>query len=90
MLIPILIVALIVAIALKATDAIHARARRAERLRAPQLLDAAFDGRQAVVYPVSTRTLHSSEVIAGGLERGYKLVSNTGGRSARTLVFERA
>ena len=90
MLIAILLVALVVGVAIKAIDVVQARSRRAERARAAELLDAAFDGKPAVTYSVSARTLHSSEVIEGGVERGYKLVSNTGSRSARTLVFERA
>lgn len=89
MLIIILLIALVIMLAIKATDAVHARSRRAEQARAAELLDAAFNGKPAVTYPVSARTLHSSEVIEGGIERGYRLVSNTGGRSARTLVFER-
>lgn len=85
-----LLIALGIGLILKAVDLLHRRSRRSQQANAPAVLDAAFDGRQSVIFPVDTRTLHSSEVIAGGIERGYKLVSNTGGRTARVLVFERA
>lgn len=59
---------------------------------APALLDAAFDGRNNVVFKVNLESLLYETVIVGAKERGYSLYSETSDTptgSAKTLIFER-
>lgn len=62
--------------------------------RKDDVLNEAFDGRSAVTYQSTTRTLSPAVVIEGAVNRGYELISNTdmpNGASirGRDLVFMR-
>lgn len=69
------------------------RHRRRAVADAPAILDAAFDGRDDVVFKVNLESLPHEMVMAGARERGYRLLHETvDSRSgaAKTLYFERA
>ena len=75
------------AIILTSTSRAQAKAER----NAEELLDSAFDGRDAVTYTVNMRTLKYETVVAGAERRGYRLAhqaSNQYGPS--TLMFQKA
>lgn len=68
----------------------HARAKAEER--APAILDAAFDGRENVVYKVNMESVSFETAVLGAKERGYRLLSHTDDTPdgvAKTLIFER-
>jgi hypothetical protein len=72
----------------------HARkTRKRAEARAPEILDAAFDGRPDVLLKVNMETPSYETVVLGAKARGYALVHETDGTAngiAKTLMFERA
>lgn len=53
-------------------------------------LDAAFDGRPDVTYPINMRSVKYETVILGAKQRGYKLVHQADNQyGPHTLMFER-
>lgn len=66
------------------------RARKRAEAKAPQTLDAAFDGRDSVVFKVNLESPSWETVIAGARERGYELVQDRRDTDvSHTLMFER-
>lgn len=69
----------------------QARAR-AEK-KAPAILDAAFDGRENVVYNINMESVSYETAVLGAKERGYRLLSQTDDTPegfSKTLIFEKA
>jgi hypothetical protein len=69
------------------------RTRKRAEERAPEILDAAFDGRTNVVFKMNMETPSYETVILGAKERGYALAhetNNTDDGVAKTLIFEKA
>lgn len=69
------------------------RSRRRAEERAPQILDAAFDGRRDVVFKVNLESPSYETVILGARQRGYRLTSETTDSpsgEAKTLIFRKA
>lgn len=71
--------------------ALFDQSRKEAEGRAPQILDEAFDGKEAVSFTVSAGTLPFEQVVAGALERGYRLQAQSGRDSygTQTLVFSK-
>ena len=68
------------------------RARKRAEEDAPAILDAAFDGREDVVFKINMESPSFETVLLGAKKRGYRLTSQTDDTqsgSAKTLIFER-
>lgn len=67
------------------------RAQRKAEATADTTLDAVFDGRSDVTYPVNMRTMKPETVIAGAEARGYQLTHQTSNQYGPTaLMFRKA
>lgn len=69
------------------------RTRKKAEERAPEILDAAFDGRPDVVFKVNLETPSYETVLLGAKARGYRLEHETDDAPngmAKTLIFSRA
>lgn len=60
---------------------------RAERERAPEILDEMFDGTPQVVYRTGVVAIPPTEVVAGAAERGYRLDQDVSDLSGRLMTF---
>lgn len=68
------------------------KTRARAEARAPEILDAAFDGREDAVFKINLETPSYETVVLGAKQRGYTLTSETSDSSsgiAKTLIFER-
>jgi hypothetical protein len=68
------------------------RTRKRAEARAPEILDAAFNGSPQVVFEVNMETPSYETVVLGAMQRGYALIHETDtveGGLAKTLIFQR-
>jgi len=68
------------------------RTRKKAEDNAPEILDAAFDGREDVVFKINMESPSYETVVLSAKRRGYRLASETNDTDsgvAKTLIFER-
>lgn len=67
------------------------RAQKKAEANAPAILDAAFDGRDNVVFKINMESLSFETVMLGAKARGYLLASQSQDTEhSQTLIFEKA
>ncbi len=71
--------------------AASSKAQRRSKQDAPKTLDAAFDGREDVVFKITGTSLGFDEVVLGAKARGYRLASQSDDDrwGTKTLIFEK-